>query len=94
MPAALGRMRIKSTEEGFVWELSGGDPALDLPLWSVIREAAELLTSGRLAQVRECAGDACSWLFLDTTKNHSRRWCSMRGCGNRARVRRHRAKLA
>ena len=42
--------------------------------------------------IRECDGDTCGWLFLDTTRNHSRRWCDMRGCGNRAKVRRHRQK--
>ena len=31
----------------------------------------------------------CTWIFLDETKNHSRRWCSMRDCGNRAKARRH-----
>lgn len=94
LPAALGRRRIRPTGKGFVWELPGDADALDLPLWAVMREAAELLTSGRLAQVRECSGDTCGWLFLDTTRNHSRRWCSMSDCGNRAKVRRHRARQA
>jgi predicted RNA-binding Zn ribbon-like protein len=92
LSAALSRLRIKPIHEGFVWELPGDDAALDLPLWAVVREAAELLTSNRLGQVRECSGDACSWLFLDTTRNHSRLWCDMRGCGNRAKVRRHRTR--
>ncbi|HKB57972.1 MAG TPA: CGNR zinc finger domain-containing protein [Lacunisphaera sp.] len=87
-------MRIKAGEGGFAWELAGDDAGLDLPLWIVMREAAELLTSGRLARVRECLGDECSWLFLDTTRNHSRMWCSMQGCGNRAKVRRHRVRHA
>jgi predicted RNA-binding Zn ribbon-like protein len=43
----------------------------------------------RLAQ---CNGDTCGWLFLDLTKNLSRRWCDMKGCGNRAKVRRYRGK--
>jgi predicted RNA-binding Zn ribbon-like protein len=39
--------------------------------------------------VRECGGDHCGWLFLDETKNRSRRWCEMSVCGNRAKARRH-----
>jgi len=42
--------------------------------------------------VRICeatATDGCGWLFLDETRNRSRRWCSMKDCGNRAKARRH-----
>ena len=53
------------------------------------RSAAELLTSPDLPLVRECAGYDCGWLFMDTTKNRSRRWCDMATCGNRAKGRRH-----
>ncbi|HEV2391667.1 MAG TPA: CGNR zinc finger domain-containing protein [Verrucomicrobiae bacterium] len=42
--------------------------------------------------MRLCQGDTCGWLFVDSSKNHSRRWCDMRDCGNRAKARRHRAK--
>jgi predicted RNA-binding Zn ribbon-like protein len=59
-------------------------------LWPVARAASMLLTSPRLARVRECAGDPCGWLFLDLTKNGSRRWCDMADCGNRAKARRYR----
>lgn len=43
-------------------------------------------------RLRRCDDDGCGWLFLDTTRNHSRRWCSSRDCGNRARARRHYAR--
>ncbi len=69
------------------WEHSTND--LDQMLWDVARSAADLLTSDRLILVRECAGDVCGWLFVDTSKNHSRRWCSMSDCGNRAKVQRY-----
>jgi len=42
-----------------------------------------------LGRVRECDGAACTWLFLDQSRNRSRRWCSMESCGNRAKARRH-----
>jgi len=39
-----------------------------------------------------CAADDCAWVFLDTSKNHSRRWCDMKACGNRAKARRFNAR--
>jgi predicted RNA-binding Zn ribbon-like protein len=55
----------------------------------VVKSAGDLLISGELDNVRVCSAPDCQWLFLDTSKNHSRRWCDMKGCGNRAKVRRH-----
>lgn len=60
----------------------------DGPLWPVISAAADLLTSPDCRLVRECCEDTCRWLFLDHSKNHSRRWCDMRVCGNRVKARR------
>lgn len=48
---------------------------------------ADLLTGPDVDVLRRCAGDGCGWLFRDTTRNHSRRWCDPLDCGNRARVR-------
>jgi predicted RNA-binding Zn ribbon-like protein len=47
-----------------------------------------LLSSGARTQIHECGGDGCGWLFLDTSRNGRRRWCTMQGCGNRAKARR------
>ena len=58
-----------------------------LPIWRLTDSAARLLLSPDREHVRECPGHECGWLFLDTTKNHSRRWCDSADCGNRARVR-------
>ena len=59
-------------------------------LTPVVRAAVDLLTSGALARVRLCADASCGWLFLDTTRNRTRRWCDMKECGNRNKVRRFR----
>ncbi len=59
------------------------------PLSPIVVSAAELLLRGDLKRVRRCANDLCGWIFLDTSKNGSRRWCSMTSCGNRAKARRH-----
>jgi predicted RNA-binding Zn ribbon-like protein len=77
-------------DEGFVWAWGDDADALDLMLGSIARSAAMLLTSDDVGLVRICASETCGWLFVDATKNHRRRWCTMAGCGNRARVHRHR----
>lgn len=74
-----------------------GAAALDAPWWPVMAAAADLLASrDELARVRVCgmseAGE-CGWLFVDRTKARTRRWCSMQDCGNRAKARRHYAKV-
>lgn len=56
----------------------------------IARDAAALLTSEQLSRVRQCGGESCGWLFLDTSRNRSRQWCDMGDCGNLAKVRRFR----
>ena len=73
--------------------------ALELPasrspdlLRPILVSALRLLGSTDLACLRECAGEECGRLFLDGTKNQSRRWCDMATCGNRAKARRFQMK--
>ena len=86
---ALSHACIVPQEKGFVWDWTMKEQSLDYLLWVVVRSAADLLTSERLQDVRACAAEDCRWLFLDTSKNHSRRWCDMQTCGNQAKARRH-----
>ena len=72
----------------FRWSYADGETHLDSPLWKIALSLDDLLTSHDLALVKECGGPGCGWLFFDVTKNHARRWCSMEGCGNRAKARR------
>lgn len=71
-------------------------PAVTHPLERILREiarsAADLLTSEALTRVRQCSGENCSWLFADNSRNGMRRWCDMKACGNRAKVKRFRVK--
>ena len=85
---ALAHLRVArdAGSYGWRWRQSG---ELDQMLWPVARSAAELLVSDRLDRVKMCAGDSCGWLFVDTSRNRSRRWCDMSDCGNRAKARRH-----
>jgi predicted RNA-binding Zn ribbon-like protein len=57
------------------------------PLWPIVDSAASLLTSSDRNHIRECGEKSCRWLFLDRSKNHSRRWCDMKLCGNRSKAR-------
>ena len=86
---AMAQAHIVHAEDGFRWDWVGKENALARPLWPVVRSAADLLTSVELSRVRVCAADDCGWLFLDTSKNRSRRWCDMETCGNRAKARKH-----
>ena len=63
------------------------------PLWPIVHAAAELLASPDRVRIRECGDKKCRWLFLDRSKNHSRRWCDMRVCGNRWKARRFHARI-
>jgi predicted RNA-binding Zn ribbon-like protein len=86
---AMGRACVVQKGDSFAWDWGGKETALDRILWDIVRSAAELLVSEELHLLRECAAEDCGWLFLDTSKNHSRRWCDMKSCGNRAKVGRH-----
>jgi predicted RNA-binding Zn ribbon-like protein len=64
-----------------------------LPVWLVARAAAGLLTSEDTDRVHQCRNGTCRWLFLDMSRNHSRRWCDMKLCGNRMKARRFQRRL-
>lgn len=85
----MSHARIVAKWHGYEWGWVDDEHALDQVIWPVIRSAADLLASDELDAVRACAADDCRWLFLDTSKNRSRRWCDMKSCGNRAKARRH-----
>jgi predicted RNA-binding Zn ribbon-like protein len=93
LAAAAGHRRLERRDGA--WALVWADPGdgLDAPLWSVAASASELLTSeADLRRVRVCGlheTRECSWLFMDQTRAGTRRWCSMKDCGNKAKARRH-----
>jgi predicted RNA-binding Zn ribbon-like protein len=93
---ALSHLRVMPADGAYSWgwDRSGdeGKTPLDSPLWRVAQSAAQLLTSEKLGRVKLCAGEGCGWIFLDESRNSSRRWCDSRDCGNRERVRRHLAR--
>ena len=92
--AAAGRARSRLVYDryGLGWSLPSDSDDLERPLWEIARSAADLLTSGDHERVKECASTTCEWVFLDKSRNRSRRWCDMSDCGNRAKARRFQAR--
>lgn len=82
--------RLSYREGAFYWTWNDESESLDRMLWPVARAAADLLTAPDLNRLRQCKGEECGWLFLDTSRNRSRHWCDMSDCGNRDKVRRFR----
>ena len=88
---ALSRGKLVQEDRGFRLEWRD-ERDLARILWPVAHAAAGLLTSGTLDRLKLCAG--CYWVFLDTSRNHSRRWCTMEVCGTDEKKRRYVAKRA
>jgi len=81
-------IQVALTDNGQV-EL-GADTAVGL----IAAASAKVAIEKRLDRVKICPADDCRWAFYDTSRNHSRQWCSMEVCGNRAKARAHRERSA
>lgn len=91
--AALRHARLAPIHRGTdVWAptWAAADPQLAHPWWPVAAAFASLLEHPGTFPIGVCPD--CSWLFLDASRNRSRRWCSSGDCGNRARGQRFRDK--
>jgi predicted RNA-binding Zn ribbon-like protein len=97
-PAALARLErtcrvayasrvLRPAGTGVRWGWRAGDPEPERAVWAVVLDALRVLGSAEVERVRQCADAQCGWMFLDTSRNRSRRWCSMEGCGNRNKAR-------
>jgi predicted RNA-binding Zn ribbon-like protein len=91
-----GRHRELRWERGqggaLSWERGRYEARAELPVWLLAQSAGELMMSETVERVRACDADTCRWLFLDTSRNHTRRWCDMKVCGNRMKARRFQAR--
>jgi predicted RNA-binding Zn ribbon-like protein len=86
---AAPRVALARIDGRYAWRIAEQAASLATLLSPVLWSATDLLGSARLAKIKRCANDACQWLFVDDSKNGSRRWCSMSSCGNRAKAYRH-----
>jgi len=92
---ASAHRRLERSGDGYAFGWDDPPDALEAPLWRVAASAADLLTCGEIDRVRVCGlhdTHECSWLFMDGTRARTRRWCSMKECGNKAKARRHYAR--
>lgn len=85
---ALENSRIVKRENCFIWQ-QPDSASFDLVSWQVVRSAVNLLIVKEIKRIKECPTvEGCGWLFYDSSRNGRRNWCSMRGCGSRAKMRR------
>lgn len=89
--AARRQQELDWDGEKMRWTLPQSNPRPALPFWLLSLSIAELMTSEQMHLLRECGNAECRWLFVDTSKNHTRRWCNMKICGNRMKARRFKA---
>lgn len=87
---AARHCRIVAGGNGFRRACADEAPPLERALRQVVQSAEDLLLNGRLERLHACGGENCEWLFIDTSKNGQRRWCSMATCGNDAKVKKFR----
>ena len=85
---ALARGKLAPFGTNFGWTWPPRDAPVEAVLGPISLSALTLLQQADLTRIKQCQGDKCGWLFFDTTKNRSRRWCEMEICGNRAKQKR------
>jgi predicted RNA-binding Zn ribbon-like protein len=88
---ALGPQELIWKDSRLDWDWPQLEAWAELPLWLLSLSAANLMIAEEMKRVRACENPDCRLLFLDTSKNHTRRWCDMRLCGNRMKARRFKA---
>jgi predicted RNA-binding Zn ribbon-like protein len=91
--ACLARARLAPDGARYVWSWSPREAPIEAVLGPIALSALATLSQADLTRIKQCEGEKCGWLFFDTTKNKSRRWCEMEICGNRAKQKRHSARL-
>jgi predicted RNA-binding Zn ribbon-like protein len=93
LASMLSHSRLVPYEGGLRWDWDSHPDKLDSVIWPIVKSTVDLMTSEAIKRVGQCADErGCGWLFWDSSRNRSRRWCDMSDCGNRAKVRRFYAK--
>jgi predicted RNA-binding Zn ribbon-like protein len=95
--AAIAHAAIVRAPDGFRWTWADDPRALDRVVWPIADSAVLLLTEGQHERIKVCPGvpgdpAACAWLFYDSSKNRTRRWCSMEDCGSATKARQQTAR--
>lgn len=87
-------VRLRRDQDGTLTRRLAGPPRVAAICSALARDAIDLLAGPDRALLRECEGDTCDLVYLDTSRGRRRRWCASTACGNRQRVARHRGRLA
>lgn len=90
----VGHRSLEDSQTGLTWRWPDVGSHLESPLWLLAEAGLTFLSSPDVVLTRRCANDTCRWLFVDGSKNHTRRWCDMKLCGNRMKARRHQQRQA
>ncbi|MEA2554661.1 MAG: hypothetical protein QOJ65_2837 [Fimbriimonadaceae bacterium] len=89
---AIVAARLLSGQHGLEWDIDSLRNSVSGSVGVLALSAAGLFSSEKSARVRKCNDQSCGWLFVDLSKNRSRKWCDMSDCGNVAKARRYYAK--
>jgi predicted RNA-binding Zn ribbon-like protein len=88
--AHLASRLVRSDGSGWTWYQP--ELTLQTPRHRLALELARMMTMPKAARFHRCEDQFCGWVFLDTSRQHNRRWCSAADCGNRNRARMHYAR--
>ncbi|WIO74740.1 CGNR zinc finger domain-containing protein [Porticoccaceae bacterium LTM1] len=86
---AMKNASLSHADSGCCWVFNATPDSLDSILAPIAYSAIRLITGPDIRRVRMCGANDCTWMFVDSSKNRSRRWCQMEVCGNRAKAKRH-----
>lgn len=92
VPEALASSQVLRFGGRFIWDVRGRSVEMDVILRLVAQSALQLLVSKDLNTLRICSAEDCAHVFMDRSKNRKRRWCDMKTCGNRSKVRKYRSR--
>ncbi len=90
--ARVGPVQVAADDGGIGLSHSHGDDPIVDALGRLVAPLAHEIADGRADRMRICGNDTCRWVFFDTSRPNTRRWCEMASCGNRAKAARHRAR--
>lgn len=93
LAGAPQRSLLVRLDEGYAWKIGGFEPSPAHLLAGVLWSAGDLVSAAGRHRLRRCANPECRFLFLDESKSGTRIWCDMTTCGNRAKARRHYARV-
>lgn len=85
---AMMRLKLVEGDSSWGFELEQDLTDWEAPLYPCALSAAQLVAGPWANRLRVCGREECEWIFMDNTKNRSRKWCDMKTCGNVVKARR------